>query len=135
MKKIKESEKTVEHLTAEKDAELFKELWRKEEGRTIELEQKIKNLQTSISSLKSDLSTALNQVSRQQGYLDRVREDDIVNDGGATIQEQFLESRSREIRRGPSSYANPVLEERLYSDYQAGSPGVVTKVPKPWWDR
>lgn len=68
--------------------------------------------------LKSQLADAIAEISRQRGYLDRVREDDVIHDLGPAVDQPRIS------RRGMSSAPEP------YHDLAAGYSGRRAD----WWN-
>lgn len=119
------------------DVEMWKNLWNKEENNHIKTEQRfekfrIESAQT-ISTLKSEIAANLSNLARQQGYLDRVLEDDGLREGN-TRQIERVEVQEIRTRSGPAIY----VDRSYLGDSGINSPydrAQVKPAPKAWFDR
>lgn len=120
-------------------AELWKFNWNKADEECIAKDKIIEDLrlkhQEAVSSLKTELASALANIARQQGYIDRVLEDDGIEEG--KMEEiQRIDRISQPRRHGPPLALYQELQHsHNMGDSSYSRPGGNTAKPKAWFDR
>lgn len=144
MKKIPKGAEVPEIETLRHEVTLYKEAAQangKEVDRLAQgnasQERRIEEQKEVISSLKSDLASAYENVAQLQGYLSRVHEDDSLREGSSR---EVVETRMHQepLRRGPRPpmmYAASSIGRDLAEDRYSGALRSAPPTPKPWFER